>query len=67
MFTPAVLARVVLSDDVQDAPVCVIWRRDQAGCWDYVCRAPDFDVERIIWLDVFQSGTTQDDYKVTQG
>jgi hypothetical protein len=67
MFTPAVLACVVPSGHFEGAPVCVIWRRDQRGCWDYVCRAPDFDVERIIWLDVFQSGTTQDDYQVTQG
>jgi hypothetical protein len=67
MFTPAALASLVPAGYFQGSPVCVIWRLHEKTGWDYVCRAPDFDVERIIWLDVFQSGTKQDDYKVTQG
>lgn len=67
MLTPAILA--ITPDLVvrESAQVCVIWRRDRSGCWDYVCRAPDFDVERIIWQHTFELGTQREDYKVTQG
>jgi hypothetical protein len=67
MFTPAVLACVVPSGELQQAPVCVIWRNGETAGWDYVCRAPDFDVERVIMLDQFDRGTKRRDYKVTQG
>ena len=65
MLTPAALAAVVPAGAVEGAPVCVIWRRLD-GCWDYVCRAPDVDVERIIMLDQFDLGTKRHDYRVTR-
>jgi hypothetical protein len=46
--------------------VCVIWRRKD-GCWDYLCRAPFFDVERIVWLDQSAEGTTLEQYQVRKG
>lgn len=68
MLTPAVISRAVVPDGYYEgAPVVVIWRLHEKTGWDYVCRAPDHDVERIILLDQFDRGTKRRDYKVTQG
>jgi hypothetical protein len=63
MMTPAVLARVVHTGYFEGAALCVIWRRLD-GCWDYVCRAPHFDAERLIMLDQQDRGTKRRDYQV---
>jgi hypothetical protein len=67
MLTPAVvLASVVPSGACEGSAVCVIWRNNQSIGWDYVCRAPSVDVERIIMLDQFDRGTKRRDYQVTR-
>jgi hypothetical protein len=67
MLTPAVLEAAPRIVEEQPMPACVIWRRSCRFGWDYMCRAPQFDVERVIWSDRFDRGTETDDYKVTQG
>lgn len=65
MLTPAVLARVG-RPGTADNPVCVVWRRTLGG-WDYFCRSPLFDIERIVWMDQRDTGLSNEDYKVTRG
>jgi hypothetical protein len=66
MLTPAVFAPVVAAEPDARA-VVVIWRRTNGRGWDYFCRAPFHDVERIVWLDRFQTGSVNEDYEVRRG
>lgn len=66
MLTPAVFSPVVRTG-VDRNTVCVIWRRSKEGCWDYFCRAPLFDVERIVWIDQRANDLLNEDYEVKQG
>jgi hypothetical protein len=65
MLTPAVFA-CATSPGVELNPICVIWKRSK-GSWDYLCRAPLFEVERIVWLDRHDQGTAAEDYEVRRG
>jgi hypothetical protein len=65
MFTLAVLApasRPVL----EPVPTCVIWRRVHQR-WDFFCKAPASDTERIIRHDKGQMDLMDEDYEVTIG
>jgi hypothetical protein len=65
MFTLAVLApasRPVHSP----VPTCVIWRRVHSR-WDFFCKAPAADTERIIRHDRVQMLLVDEDYEVTIG
>jgi hypothetical protein len=66
MLTPAVLAVVSRSLDREPAPACVIWRRVHQH-WDFFCKAPAEDAERIIRYDRVQMMLVDEDYEVTIG
>jgi hypothetical protein len=66
MFTPAVLAAAPRLCDHTRVPSCVIWRRVH-GHWDFFCKAPAADTERIIRLDRGQMLLVDEDYEVTIG
>jgi hypothetical protein len=66
MLTSTVFAPVAAADP--DAHVVVvIWRRTHGRGWDYFCRAPLHDVERIVLLDRFLTGSVNEDYEVRRG
>ncbi len=66
MAMPVILALV--SEPITQAPtgVCVIWRRVHHH-WDFFCKAPASDTERIIRHDKGQMGLVDEDYEVTIG
>lgn len=64
MLTPAVLAAV--APEPSPEQVVVIWRRVQ-GCWQFFCRAPVSNAERIVLHDRVQMGLSHEDYEVKQG
>jgi hypothetical protein len=66
MFTPAVLAVVPRSLDREPEPACVVWRRVHSR-WDFFCKAPAHDAERIIRHDRVEMGLVDEDYEVTIG
>jgi hypothetical protein len=66
MFTPAVLAHTSQAVDREPAPACVIWRRVHLR-WDFFCKAPAHDAERIIRHDRVEMGLVDEDYEVTIG
>jgi hypothetical protein len=57
---------VLVEESPVPFPVCIIWRRVH-GSWDFYCRAPQYDIARIIRWDRQQMGTSEQDYQVTQG
>jgi hypothetical protein len=66
MFTPAVLAVVIPTVEPEPSPACVVWRRVHQH-WDFFCKAPAYDAERIIRHDRRQMGLVDEDYEVTIG
>jgi hypothetical protein len=66
MMTPAVLAVVIPTVEPEPSPACVVWRRVH-GCWDFFCKAPSEDAERIIRWDRVQMMLVDEDYEVTIG
>jgi hypothetical protein len=66
MFTPAVLAIAPSPVEHEPLPTCVIWRRVHHR-WDFFCKAPASDAERIIRHDKGQMELVDEDYEVTIG
>lgn len=64
MVTPSVLARVTTPQVPRCG--CIIWRRVE-GCWDFFCRAPFHDAERIVLHDQIAMGLSNADYQVRRG
>jgi hypothetical protein len=67
MLTPSVFA-VLTRRPEPDPPVrcCIIWRRVHHH-WDFFCRAPLSDAERIVDHDCREMGLENEDYQVWRG
>jgi hypothetical protein len=72
MLTPSVFAALTRRPE-PDPPVrcCIIWRRAElangARSWDFFCRAPLSDAERIVDHDCREMGLENEDYQVWRG
>ena len=66
MFTTAVLSVLVPAPEPAIEPVAVVWRRVH-GCWQFFCRSPISDAERIVLHDLIEMGLCHEDYEVKQG
>lgn len=65
MMTPSVLARAT-TPQAPPLRCCIIWRRVH-HCWDFFCRAPLHDAERIVLHDQIAMGLSNEDYQVRRG
>lgn len=73
MLTPSVVPRVT-TPQAPPLRCCIIWRRALHywdgrvhRCWDFFCRAPFEDAERIVLQDQSALGLSNEDYQVRQG
>jgi hypothetical protein len=66
MLTPSVFTTTPRPEPDPPVTCCIIWRRVHER-WDFFCRAPLHDAERIVAHDCREMGLEHDDYQVRRG